>query len=311
MRTEVERRRVLVAARGCELPSLQALFAAEALAPWEAVEAESLEQARFKLQHTACDILLVDESLACCGSPEGLAWLAERGAPTVFLAGCDAETCTRAYEHGATICLPRGLTLGHPPLLAAALRRACRDGETARAHCRVKDSLHQCRRQVDRLVNLLWRTVPMDTQTHWCTQRHVLERLQEEVARTDRHGGPLTVAVGEVEATPGADEPGEGAAWTERLTRAKRRCDVAGQYGLQGFLLLMVQTPKEGAVTCCRRLQQALEAPAAGGPRGPVRVSFGIASVSGDGATPQALLRQAEQNLEAATAGASDRVVAG
>lgn len=315
MPTDVERRRVLVAARAAETPALRDLFAAEALAAWEAVEADSFEQACFTLQHTACDLLLVDEGLYCTAGPEGLGWLGgQHDVPMVFLAGCEAETMTRAYEHGAVVCLPRRITLDHPPLLAAALKRTARGSEQLRAHRRTKESLLQCRRQIDRLVNLLWRAAPIDPRSHWCTQRHVLERLREELARTDRHGGPLTVALAEVQAPEGEAEAGDPAEWmTDRITQAKRRCDVAGQYGLQGFMLLMVHTPKEGAVTCCRRLQQALEQPSEGptGPRGPVRVSFGIASFAGVASTPQALLREAEQNLEAAKAGVNDRVVAG
>ena len=41
--------------------------------------------------------------------------------------------------------------------------------------------------------------------------------------------------------------------------RSKRRCDVAGQYGPQGFMLLLPQTPPEGAVHFCRRLQGLLD----------------------------------------------------
>src|SRR5947209_12076699 len=44
-------------------------------------------------------------------------------------------------------------------------------------------------------------------------------------------------------------------------SQGKRRCDVAGQYGLGGFMLLMVHTPIKGAIHCCRRLQKSIEHP--------------------------------------------------
>jgi GGDEF domain-containing protein len=314
MSVELERRRVLVAARPIEEPILRPLFATEVLGGWEAVPADSFDAARFTLQHTACDVLLIDEGLCCSEGPEGLAWVGQqKDVPMVFLAGSDAEICTLAYERGAAVCLPRRMTLDYPPLLAAALKRAAREGDLLRTQKRTRDSFYKCRRQVDRLVNLLWRTVPMDTQTHWCSQRHVLERLQEEVARCSRHGNPLTIAVGEVQTSEEEAPAAEGGQWmAQRLTRVKRRCDVAGQYGLQGFLLLMVQTPPDGGAVCCRRLQHALEEPGLppAGPRGPVRASFGLASYSDATATPQALLRTAEERLEAAKAGAGERVVA-
>jgi GGDEF domain-containing protein len=314
MPLELERRRVLVAARAAEEEALRPLFAAEVMAGWEPVEADSFHRARFTLQHTACDALLVDEGLYCAEGPEGLAWLAQQqDVPMIFLAGSEAEVCTQAYEQGATICLSRRTTLEHPPLLAAALRRAAQGAALIRCQRRTRESLHQCRRQVDRLVGLLWRTVPMDTQTQWCSQRHVLERLQEEVARSGRHGHPLTVAVGEVQAQAEDAASLDAGQWiAQRLNRVKRRCDVAGQYGLHGFLLLMVHTPGKGGVTCCRRLQRALEEPAAPnvGPRGPVCACFGLASHGAQAPSPQALLRTAEVRLEAARAGAGDRVVA-
>ena len=104
----------------------------------------------------------------------------------------------------------------------------------------------------------------------------------------------------------------EAGQWVaQRLNRVKRRCDVAGHYGLHGFLLLMVHTPGKGGLTCCRRLQRILEAPAAtnAGPRGPVRACFGLASHGTQTASPQALLRTAEDHLEAARIGAGDRLV--
>ena len=310
-----ERHRVLVAARPTEEGALRPLFASDALAGWEPVEADSFQRARFTLQHTACDVLLVDEGLYHAEGAEGLEWLTQQeDLPMIFLGGSEAEVCRQAYERGAAVCLPRRSTLDHPPLLAAALRRAACCGEAVRRQRRTRETLAQCRRQVDRLVGLLWRTVPLDPQTQWCSQRHVLERLQEEVVRSRRHGHPLSVAVGEVHNAAAEDQAAEAGQWVaQRLNRVKRRCDVAGQYGLQGFLLLMVHTPGSGAITCCRRLQRVLEEPSpapAAGPNGPVRACFGLATQTEQIATPQALLRTAEERLEAAKAGACERVVA-
>ncbi len=305
MAADLERRRVLVAARSSEEMVLTGLFESEALADWESLHVESFDRARFTLQHTTCDLLLVDEGLYHTEGAEGLAWLTQQqDVPVLFLAGVEAETYARAYAQGAVICLPRTATLEYPPLLAAALHRAAGHADLLRGQRRLWESLRQSRGQVDRLVNLLWRTAPLDPQHHWCTQRHILERLQEEVTRAARHGSPLTVALAEV--TP-EGQPGEELTnWvTEQVARAKRRCDVAGQYGLRGFLLLLVETPRQGGVTCCQRLQQMLEGLAASSPHGPLRAWFGLASYSPQTSTPQALLCEAEQHLDAARARAS------
>jgi diguanylate cyclase (GGDEF)-like protein len=246
----------------------------------------------------------------------GLAWLGRQpDAPLVFLGNEQAERFRAAYEHGASVCLPRSLTLGEPALLDAVLRRTVRGADLLRTHSRTKDTLLQCRRQVDRLVTMLWRTVPVEGDNHWFSQRHVLMRLQEEIARSDRHGVPLTVAVGEVQAPAGEPEQTtvDLTDWmTDRVTSVKRRCDVAGQYGMQGFLLLMVNTPKQGGVTCCQRLRKALEDPgsAAGGSHGPIRACFGIATLSGETPSSQSLLSSAELALDAAKASAAEAIVA-
>ncbi|HYT91049.1 MAG TPA: diguanylate cyclase [Gemmataceae bacterium] len=314
MPTDVERRRVLVAARSDAGPALRQLFASEPLTAWETVEADTFEQTRFLLQHTALDVLLIDEGLCAAEGMDGLTWLArERETPMVFLAADEADLLRAAYEHGASVCVSRGLSLGHPALLGAALRRAAQAADVLRAHSRRDDMLLHCRRQIDRLVTMLWRSVPTEHEQHWCSQRHVLMRLAEEIARSARHGGPLTVAVGELQASESEQVPVDLTEWiTERIASTKRRCDVAGQYGMHGFLLLMVNTGREGGVSCCQRLRKALEEaiPAAEGPRGPLRACFGIASLSGETRSSQSLLSSAEVALDAAKASPSDPIIA-
>src|SRR5439155_14718596 len=63
MPVDVERRRVLMAARQSEAAELHDLFAQTALKTWDVLEADSFERARFLLQYNPCDVLLVDESL--------------------------------------------------------------------------------------------------------------------------------------------------------------------------------------------------------------------------------------------------------
>lgn len=121
--------------------------------------------------------------------------------------------------------------------------------------------------------------------------------------------GPLSVAVGELQSTEGggAMVPDWAA---EAIVRGKRRSDVVGQYGPGGFLMLMMHTPKPGGVTCCRRLQEALEHPAETGAPRAMRSYFGIATATADESAPQMLLRIAEENLEAARSLSESCVVA-
>src|SRR5262249_3961652 len=193
-------------------------------------------------------------------------------------------------------------------LLAAVLQQAARLGELRRRTVHSSSALEESRRQVDQLVGIMWKTMPEPNQVRWFPQRHMLERLQEEVTRSERYGSPFTVVLGEMQ-IPGRDGAvplGSLPDWVvERIGHTKRRCDVAGQYGPRGFMLLLVHTAEEGGKQCCRRLQTVLEAQpeSAHERRGPLKAYFGVASYSPEAQTTKKLLTCAEQRLEEAKAG--------
>ena len=293
------RPRALIAA-GPERQTVYAtLFAHQSLAGWEILPAQSFAQARFLLQHQPCDIVLVSGDLAQREGSQGLALLTgQRQAPLIFLGDDRAGDYAHAYDAGAATCLPRSLILAHPPLLQRAMRQAMQTQKAIDGHAQTLERLADSRRYVDRLAQMIWRMTPRHDDL-WYPQRHVLERLDEETARCRRHRVPLSVAVGELQTAEGGDAMiPEWAA--EAIVRGKRRSDVVGQYGPGGFLMLMMHTPKPGGVTCCRRLQEALEHPAEVGAPHALRSYFGIATATTDESAPQTLLRIAERNLEMA-----------
>lgn len=283
MTAELPFRRALLAATAPEMEDLRRPFADAALAGWQVIEADTWERAHFVLHHDSCDVLLADEGLR--PGPDGLGWLAApRQTPVVLLTRPAAETVAEALAAGADVWLPRDLALAHPRLLAAALDRAVRGGDLRRHLRRACTSLQESRCHAGRLADLLWQSTPRDPRAGWFTHRHMLERLQEEVARTARYRTPFSVILGEVRPC--------ATAWTaERIARAKRRCDVAGQYGPHGFMLLLTNTPEERAATVRRRLQETLA-------RDAVAAALGIAGCSDGLATSPGILRRAEEDLE-------------
>jgi PleD family two-component response regulator len=91
-------------------------------------------------------------------------------------------------------------------------------------------------------------------------------------------------------------------AWAaEQIGQVRRACDVAGQYGPHGFLLLLPHTGPEGARVCGQRLRQRLEH----GAPSQVQVSLGVASWSPPNASVQGILRQAEEDLDRTRGGSS------
>ncbi len=301
MSVDLERRRVLVTADATGRPALRALFAHAALAAWKAVEAAGVEPARSALQRPEVfDALLLDEGVYRREPGRGLGWLmAQPKAPVVLLADLKPDEATSALAFGVHQWLPRRPALANPGLLAAARGSAARVTEVRRRAQAAGEALFECRRQVNRLVGLLWEA-PAGGRTRWLPHRAMMERLDEEVARSERHGAPLAVVLGELRSAV-AEGPLLGphlAAWTaEQVSRVKRRSDAAGQFGPNGFMMILPHTSETGAERCCERMRDALERAPASGLEAPVRAYLGAAG-SVDGDTPDGLLRRAEERLE-------------
>jgi hypothetical protein len=300
----LDRQQVMLAAANGEGTRLRLQFSRPPLDHWDLLEADTLERVRFLLQHNACDAVLVDESLQGYEEADGLAWLVKSSkAPVVYLSGGRPELAATALAQGVTQWMPRELALAQPTLLDALLRRAIQSAAlVTRAHL-AADELRECRRQANRLVSLLWETSTGEVRTRWFSQRQMMERFQEEVARTERHGTPLTLVLGEMHAE-GAAPPDAGSlleSWAaDQIIRAKRRADVAGQYGPNGFMLLLIHTSEPGANAFCQRLQCLLEqSPGThSGPPVSSRVHFGLAGYGSTSFTPKMLLSRAEEVLD-------------
>ncbi len=300
MAVSLASRRLLLASAAPDRDLLHALWAALGEAPpaepgWDVVEAAGLEPARFLLQMEPCDAVLLDAGTFRLGEADDLVRVASRQSiPVLYLDDADPARIARALEGGAHFWLPRDLVGKAPRVLVAVLGRlqAWRDlHEGLRRDGQVIDDL---KRQVDRLVHLLWKVTPVDGQARWLSQRHVLERLQEEVARTQRYGGELSVVLGEVRGPdPGPDTALEKEA-AERIARGIRRCDSAGQYGPHGFLVLLPETGDAGAEVFCRRLQTLVQPPQGS----TTQTHFGVAAFSPDTPDLKSLLRQAEEQLD-------------
>jgi len=299
-------RRVLLTASADVRLWLRDHFARGVFQSCELLEADSLERARFILQHDQCDVHVIDASTELGPDLEGLEWMASRfEPPVILLATSNPELVAKALEMGVQQWLPRDLVLHHPRILAAALMQATRFGDLRQRISSAEAALQESRRHIGRLVALLWQSAPVDTRTHWFSQRHVLERLQEETDRAQRHGNSLSIILGDVRPAPAIAQGGDRVTlsrWvSQRLLQTKRRSDVAGQYGPDGFMVLLVQTAEAGAVNCCRRFRAVLEDPTAPGPA-PLQAHFGIATNSAETSTSKALLCRAEERLEQALA---------
>jgi GGDEF domain-containing protein len=300
-------RRVLLIAPPCERGPLEAGLQRLSRPGWAVTAVTGLEQARFAAGVQPCAVVLLHELLY----PRGPTVSMPLGAPVV-VAGRSASLAAVALRRGAAGWVPWP-ALASPELLGATLESAAAQGEQAHEVGLLGTALRECQGRVDRLVSLLWEATPTEAPTRWFSQRHMLERLDEEVARTRRHGGPLSLALAEVPPAghhPLADEVHALASWAAgRVGSARRRCDVAGQYGLTGFMLLLPRAATSEAVGCCARLGGLLRQDLPAGLHS-AHPCFGVASFAPGSDTAKALLSRAEMHLEQARASATG-IVAG
>jgi diguanylate cyclase (GGDEF)-like protein len=294
--------RVLVATGEKERTRFQDMFSQGQLSGWEAVLTSCWERARFACEFDPPDVILVDASLCSEKDIAGLVRLTRKNIPSIFLGPEDPGLILAALTQGAHQWLPRDFALEHPSVLALTLQQAVRNQpSSSQTRGRSREGA-DCRNQITQLANLLWEVTPTEGQPHWFTQRYILERLEEELSRVRRYGGPLSIVLGEID--PGLPEPidpdqgSEARRWSSRLIlEHKRRADVVGQYGLFGFLMVLPRVDAEEARHCCQRLKRGLERPA-NRPFPHLLIHFGHASYVPSCPTMQRLLAQAEENLE-------------
>jgi GGDEF domain-containing protein len=273
-------------------------------AGWDVASASSLEQACFLQEARPCEVVVVEGGLAGPGWSEGLARLARLAlAPIVLVADAAPEILLEGLRQGAA-WLPADVARRHPDIFLAHLDRAAALGAERHRARITAAQLRNSHARIDRLLGLLWEAVPGEGPARWFSQRHMLDRLDEEVARARRTGRPLALALGELRAESGDRlDPRQlqrlGGWLARQIGAHKRRSDVAGQYGPGGFMLLLPQATPEEAAGACRRLDGLLrheaheDLPA-------VHACFGLAYVPGDEPAVQALLRRAEERLEQA-----------
>jgi GGDEF domain-containing protein len=266
------------------------------------VEVASIEQAGFVHEAQPCDVVVLDGRLAGADWCEALDRLDKQGYTPILLLSDPAPAIVLEGFRREAAWLPTSIARQHPELLVGALEQAIRRSQERQRASQATDHLRTCHARVDRLLELLWETVPGEGPIRWLSQRHMLERLEEEVARTRRYGGPLSIVLGELEADSGerldVDILKRLGTWmAQTVGSQKRRSDVAGQYGLAGFMLLLPRVAPEEAAHACQRLGSLLQHPAHDDIPA-VHARFGVASVPTEQLSVQTLLRYAEERLE-------------
>lgn len=140
------------------------------------------------------------------------------------------------------------------------------------------------------------------------------QRLDEEIARAQRHGAALSLMLADVDhfkqyndtwGHPAGDVVLQMLA--QVLRRRTRASDFVARYGGEEFAILLTTTGRDSARRVAEQIRAAVEATAF--PERKVTISAGIASFGGSIRDRESLLRAADEALYAAKRGGRNRVV--
>ncbi|HJZ57486.1 MAG TPA: GGDEF domain-containing protein [Gemmataceae bacterium] len=165
----------------------------------------------------------------------------------------------------------------------------------------------------------IYRLTILDGLTQIHNQRYLTEFLEREVARSQRHGRPLSVLMFDIDKFKTInDSYGHlcGDFVLRELTGCVRgnvrREDLFARYGGEEFVLVLVETGHPEAVHVAERLRESVASHHFRFESTPVRltISIGVSSTTGDPpVTPNTLLRIADENLYQAKRTGRNKVV--
>jgi diguanylate cyclase (GGDEF)-like protein len=161
-----------------------------------------------------------------------------------------------ASHRGETAERVRGLQLGADDYIP----RPCDPAEfLARAKALLRTK--QAHDRIRKLQITLEQMVVSDPLTGLHNRRYLMDRMLQEMQRSDRHGEPLALAMVDLDAfKPINDQFGHVLgdkvlrAVGSAISKSVRVSDIAARYGGDEFAVILPQTPAEGAMRVCERL---------------------------------------------------------
>ncbi len=157
-----------------------------------------------------------------------------------------------------------------------------------------------------------------DSLTGLYNRKHLMETLDNEVARSKRHKHDFAVLVIDIDDFKEYNDTYGHLAGDEVLSRlasvfkkSVRSCDYVARYGGEEFILVLPEIGPQDGVKAAERIRKKVvkERFAGDGERIEVTVSVGVASYPKDGDDPQAIIRHADTALYKAKETGRNRVV--
>jgi diguanylate cyclase (GGDEF)-like protein len=165
----------------------------------------------------------------------------------------------------------------------------------------------------------IYRLTILDGLTQIHNQRYLMEFLDREVVRSQRHDRPLSVLMVDIDKFKSIND-NFGHLCGDFVLReladivraTVRKEDLFARYGGEEFTLVLVETNSEGAVIAAERIREAVAEHQFRFESTPIKltISIGVATTSGDMTlTPASLLKAADDNLFQAKREGRNRVV--
>jgi diguanylate cyclase (GGDEF)-like protein len=157
-----------------------------------------------------------------------------------------------------------------------------------------------------------------DTLTRLLNRQAFVEVLSTEIARANRHGRSLGIALIDIDHFKRVNDSHGHAVGdallrhlAELLRTNVRATDLIGRYGGEEFIVAMPETDLDGALASAEHLRRTVAASSLDHPTGPIRLTISIGVTGGSGASTlelDRLLRQADVALYNAKALGRDQV---
>jgi len=167
-----------------------------------------------------------------------------------------------------------------------------------------------------RMQDLLIEHAKIDPLTGLINRRGLMERLQQEWDRVQRHGGALSFIMGDVDHFKRINDTHGHALGDQALCEVAdaivgrcRKTDLPSRYGGEEFAIVVPDEAVSAAARLAERCRQAVEAVRLGAGSEALRMtaSFGVADSTGL-ASPEALVQQADKALYRAKNAGRNRV---
>jgi diguanylate cyclase (GGDEF)-like protein len=154
-----------------------------------------------------------------------------------------------------------------------------------------------------------------DALTGLYNHRYLHERLAEELHRAHETGRPLTVLFCDLDHFKGFNDA-NGHRAGDRVLRevahiieqAVRNIDIAGRYGGEEFVVILVETGREAALTVAERIRERIHAAGFAAHGTPLTVSIGVAGFPDDADRREELLDKSDWAMYLAKRRGRDQV---